>query len=132
MKLSSHSFSNKNNEIKYFIAPEILQSEEDTKSSDVYSFAFIVYEMMYDEKPFCYIQNQNQLFVEVVTKCARPSINESIPSVYNNLITSCWSQNKEDRPDFNSIANELKTNRQFITDKIDENEFNNYIEFIEG
>ena len=48
------------------------------------------------------------------------------------MIERCWSQDPKDRPTFNEILEELKNNQDFITDLVDENEFINYVEFIDN
>ena len=122
--------SSSNKEIPYFLSPEILQSQSPTKSSDVYSFAFVVYEIISNEIPFQNIISQKQLITEVVNKGARPLLNERFPENYRELILSCWSQNSNERPTFDSIVIELKKEK-FITDKIDKKEINKYIKLIE-
>ena len=76
------------------------------------------------------VKNQKQLFIEVVSKCSRPSLNEKIPTIYQNLISSCWEQNPNERPDFITILNELKNNKQFITNKINKTEYLSYANYI--
>ena len=40
------------NRTPLYMAPEVLMENQSCKSSDVYSFALIVYEIMTNEKPF--------------------------------------------------------------------------------
>ena len=40
------------NRTPLYMAPEVLMENQSCKSSDVYSFALIVYELMTNEKPF--------------------------------------------------------------------------------
>lgn len=46
------------------------------------------------------------------------------------MIEKCWSQEPSERPTFDQITDELKTNPDFITDLIDENEYLSYIDYI--
>ena len=48
------------------------------------------------------------------------------------MIERCWSENPSERPTFDQIVTELKTNKKFITEKVDEKEFCEYIQFIEN
>lgn len=47
------------------------------------------------------------------------------------MIERCWSQERSSRPTLDEIVNELKTNHDFITEKVDEKEYQKYIKFIE-
>ena len=113
-----------------YMAPEILSEEKYSKSGDVYAFGFIVYEILSVKRAF---ENMNifDLMKKVMIEGYRPEISEDIPDSFRNLIERCWSQNDEDRPTFNSIVDELKTNKEFITELTDELEYFNYIEFID-
>ena len=46
--------------------PQILQFNEYSKSSDVYSFGFIVFEVMTYLAPFEGIANKNAIFIEII------------------------------------------------------------------
>ena len=54
-----------------------------------------------------------------------------IPEAYRSLIERCWSQQPEDRPSFDEIVLELKTNPRFIPELVDENEFFDYVDYID-
>ena len=51
---------------------------------------------------------------------------------YRNLIERCWSHNAEERPSFEQIVDELKTNSDFITDLVDQEEYYDFIDFIDN
>ena len=53
----------------------------------------------------------------------RPELNESIGESYRNLIKKCWSQEATSRPTFDEIVFELKNDRGFLTEEIDEKEY---------
>ena len=111
-----------------YIAPEIWSKYEYTKACDVYSFALILYELMTNDKPF---ENLNIFTLSLnVSKGIRPQFKKNIPESYKNLIERCWAQEQDKRPSFDNILNELKTNRNFITESVNEKEFLNYIEYI--
>ena len=48
------------------------------------------------------------------------------------FIDRCWSQNPENRPNFDEIVEELKNNPQFITEKVDQTVFRKYVDYIEN
>ena len=114
-----------------YSSPEILQFNEFTKSSDVYSFGFIAFEILTSEIPFKGIVNKNDIFNKVVDKASRPEIPSTLPSIYRNLIERCWSQEKTDRPTFEDIVEHLKSDSNFITELIQSDYYYNYIEFID-
>ena len=62
----------------------------------------------------------------------RPKIDASVPLVYRNLIERCWAADPDNRPSFDSIVDEIKSNHEFITDEIDENEFFDYVDFLDN
>lgn len=90
-----------------FMAPEIMSDEQYSKSSDVYAFGFIVYEILTCEEPFQKF-NIYKLMEEVMKDGYRPPISEDVPNSYRELIERCWSQKPEERPSFDEIVSELK------------------------
>lgn len=148
-QIEQSSFKNESTikgKLKY-VAPETLVNFEYSKSTDVYSFSLLIYEIMTNKKPF---KNINESFKEeifegneyeikrlanmtsiILDKGIRPEFNASIPDSYRKLIEKCWSQNPKMRPTFDEIVTELKTNPDFITDKINKEEYQKYINFIE-
>lgn len=68
---------------------------------------------------------------DVVNKGYRPELDKTISKCYQNLIKSCWSSNPEKRPSFSDIVNLFKTDREFITEKIDKSEYLQYINMID-
>lgn len=114
-----------------YSSPEILQFKDYSKSGDVYSYGFIIFEIITKEIPFKEFTNKNEIFNEVVIKCNRPQIPSNVPTSYRELIERCWSQEMRERPTFEDIVKILKTEPSFITDTINQERFNKYVEFIE-
>ncbi|KAK8837546.1 hypothetical protein M9Y10_036546 [Tritrichomonas musculus] len=114
-----------------YIAPEIWTDCNYSKSGDVYSFAFIFYELFTNIEPFKNY-DLNMLHKKVIRDGERPKFIYAIANCYQNLIERCWSSNPEARPTFDEIAYELRTNNEFITDTIDKDEFFDYIESFDG
>lgn len=116
-----------------YMAPELIQrSGKYTTAIDVYSFSIIVYELLTNEVPFGNIKNLNLKYLySLVTKGKRPVFKREIPKCYKDLITKCWSQKPDDRPTFSEIVEQLKNNREFITElNVDENEYYAYVGYI--
>ena len=109
-----------------YMAPEISTDEKYSKSSDVYAFSFIVYELLTLEVPFKNFSIQ-KIFKMIVSQGYRPKIKEDIPICYKELIEKCWSQNPDERPTFEQIIDDLKNNPDYITDLVDEAEFFDYV-----
>lgn len=113
-----------------YAAPEILNGEPYSMEGDVYSFAFIVYEIVTGERPF---EGFNPCkFYQMVANGGRPELPDDVPENYKNLIERCWSQSPSDRPTFDEIVNELKSDRSFITDCVDEAVFYDFIDFLDS
>ena len=112
-----------------YMPPETISNNESSQLGDVYSFGFIVFEILTNEEPF-----KNFSFLQIMTKVMiqgyRPNIKEDVPNAYRDSIERCWSQDPEKIPAFATIVNELKNNSEFITDLIDKEEFNDYVEYI--
>ncbi|KAK8840176.1 hypothetical protein M9Y10_031116 [Tritrichomonas musculus] len=112
-----------------YIPPESLQTNEQTESGDVYAFAMIMYNLLTNEIPFKELTDFQQLYIKVLNG-ERPSFNTIIDQAYKDLIERCWSQDPKDRPTFAQIVEELENNHDFITPSIDEDDFLNYVEFV--
>ncbi|KAK8839065.1 hypothetical protein M9Y10_032532 [Tritrichomonas musculus] len=114
-----------------YMAPEIMRGESYTKAVDVYSFSYIVYEILTGVRPFNNL-NFHSLMLKVVLQNSRPDLTDDIPLAFQDLISQCWSDNPEERPSFDEIVYQLKTNKDFITDSINEDEFYDYVDFIDN
>lgn len=131
--LSCQSSSKMQND-PHYAAPEILQFEEPSKSSDVYSFSMIVYEILTKNKPFSHLKTTNEVFHEVVHKNGRPLFppNNEIPIFYREIIESCWAQNPLERPSFDDIVYRLKIDQRFFNDYVRKEEFDKYVDYIDS
>ena len=54
-----------------------------------------------------------------------------IPNSYINLIERCWAQKQSNSPTFEQMVDELKNEREFITDLNNEVDFINYVDYID-
>ena len=72
------------------------------------------------------------LITKVFLDDYRPKFKDPIPECYQELITSYWVKNPEERPTFDQIIEQLKNNEDFITESVDKDEYLNYIDFIEN
>ena len=113
-----------------YMAPEILLGNVYSKEGDVYAFAIILFELVTGKIPFKGLDLYQ--LIKRIPDGERPLIDGDVDDHYRNLIESCWSQNPEKRPTFGEIVDELKNNRKFITDSIDESKFIDFIEFVDN
>ena len=90
------------NEFTSFDPSEVIEHKQYSKASDVYSFGKIVYSI---------ISNENQF--------------------ENCSFFSCCCQDPQGRPTFEEIVLSLKNNKEFITEKIIQEEYQNYIKYLD-
>lgn len=126
-----HSFESANEFLSWasFLAPEIWTKRIYSKASDVYAFGMIVYELMTTEIPFSNL-NCDQIR-DCVLNHQRPQFRIPLEDAYQQLITQCWSQNPKERPTFESIVQYLTQNSEFITDNVDQNEYFEYVKYLD-
>ncbi|KAJ6230590.1 serine/threonine-protein kinase tnni3k-related [Anaeramoeba flamelloides] len=88
-----------------WMAPELLRGESDYSNKvDIYAFGMILYELSRRSLPFAKM-NFFEFAMNVAVKGLRPQINES--DLFYNLITNCWDQIPDNRPDINYIKKSL-------------------------
>jgi hypothetical protein len=96
-----------------YVAPEVLQGKEYTKSSDIYSLGIIMWELSNSatlKKQQCHKQPFHDqpydinLATEIVVNEKRPDIDEAnIPECWLDLMKKCWASKPEDRPGIEDI-----------------------------
>ncbi|KAM6896954.1 guanylate cyclase 2G [Xenentodon cancila] len=114
------SQQNPNYEEMYWTAPEFLRQTSScfvgTPKGDVYSFAIIMWELMYNSKAGPY-QDINLDPKEIIMQLRTPFQGEPLRPVLseqlcdekvNRLLRACWSENPDHRPPFASIRRCLK------------------------
>ncbi|XP_054656735.1 guanylate cyclase 2G [Dunckerocampus dactyliophorus] len=103
----------------YWTAPELLRQGnppvKGTPKADVYSFAIILWELMYNSSngPYHDIHLQPK---EIITRLRgpfhgehlRPALSELCDDNINSLLRVCWNENPDHRPPFRSILRQLK------------------------
>lgn len=114
-----------------YVAPESWESYEYTKEGDVYSFSFIVYQILTHEEPFKNF-NMQMIYSKVVKKGLRPEFTKPIGDSYRELIQQCWESDPKKRPTFDQIVERLRTDPGFITANIDKEKYLYYINMIDN
>uniref|UniRef100_A0A3B4UBZ9 Guanylate cyclase n=1 Tax=Seriola dumerili TaxID=41447 RepID=A0A3B4UBZ9_SERDU len=103
----------------YWTAPELLRQvgvpAKGTPKGDVYSFAIIMWELMYNSKagPYYDVNLEPKIIRQLRTPCQgellRPGLSEQLcDDNINTLLRVCWSENPDHRPPFGLIRRQLK------------------------
>ncbi|KAK8880747.1 hypothetical protein M9Y10_003434 [Tritrichomonas musculus] len=69
---------------------------------------------------------------KVTHNAQRPEFKFPVPDCNYQLITRFWAQDPDERPTFDEIVEELKTNDEFITDSVDKDEFLDFVDLIDN
>ena len=77
------------------------------------------------------LANQAEIINEITKNHRRPLFKKEIPACYKDLIEKCWTENPMERPNFTEIVDILSNDPNFITEKVDKEEFLNYVKIIE-
>ncbi|XP_074519022.1 guanylate cyclase 2G [Halichoeres trimaculatus] len=118
-KNKTMSAANPNYDEMYWTAPELLRQAgftiNGTPKGDVYSFAIIMWELMYN-KVFPY-QDINLEPKEIIMQLRTPFQGEPLRPLLlenvceeniNALLRACWNENPDHRPPFGSIRRQLR------------------------
>ncbi|KAH3757287.1 Serine/threonine-protein kinase STY46 [Pelomyxa schiedti] len=101
-----------------YMAPELLGHLPYNSKVDVFSFGVCLWEMWYRTEPW------EELMCWDVPKTVmagnRPPVDEDIPPEYSALMTQCWEQSAESRPDFKAVAATLASLYQAEKAQMDE------------
>ncbi|XP_033468079.2 guanylate cyclase 2G [Epinephelus lanceolatus] len=109
-----------NHEVMYWTAPELLRQVglqvNGTPKADVYSFAIIMWELMYNAKSGPYYDinlEPKEIIMQLRTpyqgEFLRPPLSEELcDENINLLLKACWNENPDHRPPFASIRRQLK------------------------
>ncbi|UZO25505.1 uncharacterized protein OCT59_017770 [Rhizophagus irregularis] len=96
-----------------YIAPEVLNGEPYSLSSDIYSFGIIMAELSSGKPPFHKIKQDNTLALEICNGL-RPEFGKGTPEIYKKLAYKCMNANSNQRP----TAEELDDIIEFWYDSI--------------
>ena len=94
-------------------APEVLRGEKYGVKADIYSFAILMWEVFSQKIPYTELKlNQTQIAIQVVNRKIRPNLNlllKDTPEEFKQLITNCWDEEPNLRPDAEKICKEIKS-----------------------
>ncbi|POG61143.1 uncharacterized protein OCT59_009724 [Rhizophagus irregularis] len=114
------SDSNKIVGVLPYIAPEVLNGEPYTLSSDIYSFGVVMAELSSGKPPFYKRNHDNSLALEICNGL-RPEFGKGTPEIYKKLAYRCMNANPNQRPTANELFNILDCWDNYLRD-LDEDE----------
>eukprot|EP00004_Rigifila_ramosa_P001005 TRINITY_DN1099_c1_g1_i5.p1 TRINITY_DN1099_c1_g1~~TRINITY_DN1099_c1_g1_i5.p1 ORF type:complete len:211 (+),score=58.37 TRINITY_DN1099_c1_g1_i5:1099-1731(+) len=88
-------------------APEVLRGEPFTEKADVFSFGILLLQI-FSRTEEVYEVNPLVAAVRVATESFRPSVSQNLPPEIHTLITACWAEKPENRPNFSEIVDKLE------------------------
>ncbi len=80
-----------------YIAPEVLNGEPYTLSSDIYSFGVVMAELSSGKPPFHKRKHDASLALEICNGL-RPKFGKGTPEIYKKLAYRCMNANPDQRP----------------------------------
>ncbi|KAK8843560.1 hypothetical protein M9Y10_024617 [Tritrichomonas musculus] len=108
-------------------SPEVYINSEFYQESDVYSFAFIAYQLFTGLPPIIKSKTEYQK-MEQIRKGKRPDTSMIKDEQLVNFLNGCWSHEPSERYSFKQIVNDiLRGKYQSAFPVIDESEVTNYI-----
>lgn len=87
---------------------QVLDNDDVTFESDVYSFGIVAWEIVSGKKPWANF-NARAIFKRVVLAGERPEIPSDAAADVADVIRSCWHENPRERPKFNEILDTIKS-----------------------
>ncbi|XP_066540635.1 mitogen-activated protein kinase kinase kinase 10 [Hoplias malabaricus] len=94
-----------------WMAPEVIKSSLFSKSSDVWSFGVLLWELLTGEVPYREIDALAVAYGVAMNKLTLP-IPSTCPEAFAQLLGECWSPNPHGRPSFSSIMKRLQAIEQ--------------------
>ena len=85
-----------------YIAPEVLNGEPYTLSSDIYSVGAIMAELSSGKPPFHRIKHDGSLALSICNGL-RPEFGKGTPEIYKKLAHRCMNANPNQRPKANEF-----------------------------
>lgn len=95
----------------YWTAPEVIRQEPYTHKADVFSYGIILWELLTGREPYEGMQGMEVAYA-VADDGLRPTIPSICPEGYPELLSNCWSDNPDVRPEFGEILDSLHKMRK--------------------
>lgn len=112
----------------YYMAPEVFDGSYDFKA-DVYSFSILLFEVVTGQNAFLDARSLFQL-QKLIKDGYRPEFKSPVKISIQTLIERSWSEDPDERPDFEEIYNKLAFDDEYLLDNVDKEKLNSYIDSI--
>lgn len=106
-KMSEQSSDQEVKGVLPYVAPEVLQKQKASPSSDIYSFGIIMTTMSTNKRPFADKVYGTSLAVRIVKNGLRPEFAKDTPECYKELANQCMDSDPQKRPTAIDIAFKL-------------------------
>ncbi|CAG8786367.1 6526_t:CDS:2, partial [Gigaspora margarita] len=95
-------------DIRTWSSPERIRGEKYYQPSEVYSFALVMWAILYQQTPFITITSKKEIKHQILDQ-KRPELTnvDGIPVEYQEIIKKSWSHNPSARQDMKTILNHL-------------------------
>jgi serine/threonine protein kinase len=90
-----------------YMAPEVGLNLGYSFPSDVYSFGILLWEICALDKPFDSVKTADEFHKAVFKKGARPKLSKHWPTYLSDIMTKCWSNFPNDRPEMSNVKTRL-------------------------
>ncbi|CAG8763959.1 5306_t:CDS:2 [Cetraspora pellucida] len=93
-------------DIRTWSSPERIHGEQYGKSSDVYSFALVMWAIEYQQTPFITLTSKEEIKLQIFKNKDRLELTavDGIPDEYNDIIKNSWNHNPSERYDMKKIS----------------------------
>uniref|UniRef100_A0A0K0FR59 receptor protein-tyrosine kinase n=1 Tax=Strongyloides venezuelensis TaxID=75913 RepID=A0A0K0FR59_STRVS len=127
--LSRNGFNDENVELEYtnamakkipirWTSPEALEKGLYTAASDVWSFGILMWEIFtFGERPY-YDWSHRKIYEEVIQGYRLPKPDDAPEALYRVMV-QCWNHDRNERPTFDAITNEIKSYIRIYEDNRD-------------
>eukprot|EP00163_Fabomonas_tropica_P002712 TRINITY_DN120_c0_g1_i2.p1 TRINITY_DN120_c0_g1~~TRINITY_DN120_c0_g1_i2.p1 ORF type:complete len:1182 (+),score=291.70 TRINITY_DN120_c0_g1_i2:824-4369(+) len=89
-----------------WMAPELMKGGHASTSSDVYSFAIVMWEIMSRKEPYLDLSTPKEM-TNFVRQGGRPPVLDTIPGPVKTLMEECWDPNPDKRPTMPQVLDRL-------------------------
>lgn len=116
-----------------FMSPEFIKNYENEQNSfklDIYSFGVTIFMLITESNSFD-VKNGTGSLRNDILDGKRPEIPDYVDQEWRSLISECWKQDPELRPDISTICDLLESS-EFVNSKINIKAFNSYKKIIQN